>query len=175
MALYLIRHTTPEVESGVCYGSTDLALAATFPEEFLRIQEQLPDKKMKVYASPLKRCLTLAKQISSEVSIDHRLVEYDFGDWEMKSWDAIHQSGAQAWFDDYVNVPAPNGDSLTSLSQRVVAFYQECKQEDAILVTHAGPIRCLLAHIHNTPLKDIFSDYKIDYGQVVYLSDSEIR
>ena len=41
--IYLIRHTTPEVEKGVCYGQTDLNLKNTFPQEAKRIKEITPN------------------------------------------------------------------------------------------------------------------------------------
>ena len=33
MEIYLVRHTTPAIEKGVCYGQTDLNVAETFEEE----------------------------------------------------------------------------------------------------------------------------------------------
>ena len=33
MKIYLIRHTQPDVEKGICYGSSDLDVAATFEAE----------------------------------------------------------------------------------------------------------------------------------------------
>ena len=57
MEIYLIRHTTPLVEQGICYGQTDLDIAHNFQEEVEDIKVALqhfnPDK---VYTSPLMRC-----------------------------------------------------------------------------------------------------------------------
>jgi len=33
MKVHLIRHTTPDIDSGVCYGQTDLEVANTFADE----------------------------------------------------------------------------------------------------------------------------------------------
>lgn len=33
MKIYLIRHTTPHIEKGICYGQTDLDVAETFNNE----------------------------------------------------------------------------------------------------------------------------------------------
>jgi len=35
MEIYLIRHTTPDVAKGICYGQTDLDVANTFEEEVI--------------------------------------------------------------------------------------------------------------------------------------------
>ena len=35
--VYLIRHTTPAIEAGVCYGRSDLALADTAPREIAAV------------------------------------------------------------------------------------------------------------------------------------------
>jgi len=40
--IYLIRHTTPKVEKGICYGQTDLNLADTFEQEKERILKIIP-------------------------------------------------------------------------------------------------------------------------------------
>ena len=53
MEIYLIRHTTPDVAKGICYGQTDLALTATFPEEAEHVLKQLPPDLDVVYSSPL--------------------------------------------------------------------------------------------------------------------------
>ena len=37
--VYLIRHTTPAIESGVCYGRSDIALADTAPREIAAVLE----------------------------------------------------------------------------------------------------------------------------------------
>ena len=33
MEIYLIRHTTPKIEKGICYGQADLNVADSFEEE----------------------------------------------------------------------------------------------------------------------------------------------
>ena len=43
MEVYLIRHTQVGIESGICYGQTDVPLADSFPLECKRVQEKLPN------------------------------------------------------------------------------------------------------------------------------------
>ena len=52
MEVYLIRHTTPKIGKGVCYGQTDLEVESTFFEKELHaIQQNLPDTFDQVYTS----------------------------------------------------------------------------------------------------------------------------
>lgn len=170
MAIYLIRHTTPDIEKGICYGQTDLGLASTYKDEFKVVLNQLPKQIDSVYSSPLKRCLQLAKAISTHPILENKLKEIDFGDWEMQKWDKIPLDEIQPWYDDYVNVKSKNGESLVDLSKRVLEFYLNLKQnnkENICIVTHSGVIRVILAHLRNIPLKDCFQDIgKIEYGEV---------
>ena len=44
MEIYLIRHTTPNIEKGICYGQADLDITETFLEEVEAIKPHLPQK-----------------------------------------------------------------------------------------------------------------------------------
>ena len=63
MEIYLIRHTTPKIDKGVCYGQSDIELADSFSMEFKEISKSIPKTFEKVYSSPLKRCTRLASLI----------------------------------------------------------------------------------------------------------------
>jgi len=90
MEIYLIRHTTPAVERGICYGFADIDVAPTFETEAARVKGLLPDKPMDVYASPLQRCSKLATYLFGHTfTTDERLKELNFGDWEMQRWDDL--------------------------------------------------------------------------------------
>ena len=41
MDVYLVRHTTPDVLSGVCYGQADLGLAPSFDAEWALLKPKL--------------------------------------------------------------------------------------------------------------------------------------
>ena len=60
MEIYLIRHTTPAVGKGICYGQTDLDITDSFKEEVAAIIPHLPDNIQTVFSSPLQRCKKLA-------------------------------------------------------------------------------------------------------------------
>jgi alpha-ribazole phosphatase len=169
MEIYLVRHTTPLIEKGICYGQTDLNITDTFDKEAAIILDKIKtDNEVRIFSSPLKRCVLLAEKFDKHITIDKRLMELDFGDWEMKKWNDIPENEMTPWMQDFVNVKVPKGESYTDLSKRVLDFFHEIKslnQKQTIIVSHGGPIRSLLAYLTNTELKDSF-DIKIIYGQI---------
>lgn len=59
--LTCIRHTKVDVPAGICYGQTDVPVAASYPEEMAGIAGVLkPQAFDRIYASPLTRCRRLA-------------------------------------------------------------------------------------------------------------------
>ena len=84
MLIHLIRHTTPKVESGICYGNSDLEVTNTFNEERDVVLSKLSNHYDVVFTSPLSRCAKLAGFINSpKHHADDRLKEYNFGDWRL--------------------------------------------------------------------------------------------
>lgn len=171
MEIYLIRHTAPAIESGICYGFSDIDVAATFEEEAAQIRSKLPAGTFDIYSSPLQRCRKLATTLFGEnVTIDDRLKEMNFGAWEMLPWEAIGKEELAAWADDFVLARVPQGESYEDLYTRSMALIEELtgKGKDAVIVTHGGVIRSILAHATNTPLADSF-DLKVQYGRISHL------
>ena len=174
MEIYLIRHTTPDVAKGVCYGQTDLNLAKTYPQEFERLKAHLPETFDLLYTSPLQRCAQLAESLASEMQVDDRLMEMDFGDWEMKPWADIPQEVLNPWMQDFVKTPVPGGESFGELIERVDAVWQEISKQDVdriLVVTHGGVIRSVLGAVLGMDPKQFFS-MEIDYGGVSLVKGS---
>lgn len=173
MEIYLIRHTTPLVEKGFCYGQSDLDITSSFDEESRLIKDILPNTIEQVYSSPLKRCTLLAAAIfpGKTVELHDDLREINCGDWEMQSWDAIPKEELQPWMDDFVNIPIPGGESYTELHERVTRCFDSILQHKVSLaiIAHGGVIRSILSHITHTPLKDSFNAFSLHYGCVIKL------
>ena len=173
MEIYLIRHTTPDIEKGICYGQSDLDLVGSYAQEFESISNKIPNtENCNVFSSPLKRCKLLAKHFSDDITFDVRLKELNFGDWELKAWNDIPEKDINPWMKDFVNVVVPNGESYTQLASRVSSCFKDIldskNQETIIIVSHAGPIRAFLSELLNIDLKDSFS-IKINYGDIFHL------
>ncbi|WP_430935119.1 alpha-ribazole phosphatase [Saccharicrinis sp. 156] len=174
--VYLIRHTTPKVKPGVCYGISDVDVVESFNEEVDDIKHLLNGFSPElVAASPLIRCQKLAVSLFSDLDIntDNRLMEMNFGDWEMKPWADIDRSTMKTWSADFVNIPTPNGECFNDLYQRASGFMDELiRKSDSpkvALVTHSGIMRCLCSRYLHIPLSKVFR-LKLNYGAVIKLT-----
>jgi len=169
MEVYLVRHTETVCEKGICYGQSDVQILEPYLELFESIKNKIPTDAV-VYSSPLFRCTELAKYLSNEIITDTRLMEMNFGDWEMKNWDAIAPEELNPWMTDFVTVRVPNGESFTDLHKRVNDFLEKELQtfnsKPVIIVAHAGVIRSILCKISDLPLKEAFNN-KVDFGAVI--------
>jgi alpha-ribazole phosphatase len=149
MILHLVRHPKPLVEPGICYGRLDPeaenvgAVAALLSNE---LTLGLP-----VWSSPLRRCRALAELLHPRPTFDERLVELDFGTWEGRPWGAIPRHELDAWAADVAGYAPPGGESPRMLQQRALTFVAGLDVPEAVVVTHAGVIRVLLAHWRGLP------------------------
>ena len=173
MEIYLIRHTSPLIAKGICYGQTDLDVTETFEEEVAFTKQHLPKNIEMVYSSPLQRCTKLAQALFPEhaIQLHPDLMELNCGAWEMQLWDEIPRPEIQPWMDDFVNVQVPDGESYTQLHKRVVARFQWITEQTkpAVIVAHGGVLRSILAHITQTPIKESFDVFTMHYGCVIKL------
>jgi alpha-ribazole phosphatase len=171
MEIYLIRHTSPLIEKGICYGQTDLDVTETFLSEASEIKAYLPSSIQQVYSSPLQRCAKLAIELFPQINIEWQndLMELHCGSWEMQYWDDIPKQEIQPWLADYIHTIVPGGESYLQLYQRVINRFETiCTNEQSIaIVAHGGVLRSILAHIAAIPLKDAFSVFQLHYGAVV--------
>ncbi|MBI9052704.1 MAG: alpha-ribazole phosphatase [Bacteroidales bacterium] len=173
MNLYLIRHTKVDVKPRVCYGQTNVDVAPTFNEEAQKVKEKIQDVSFcKIFSSPLKRCQKLSNFLfTDEITFDDRLMELNFGNWEMQEWDKITGSEYHKWMNDYIYTPCLNGESFLQLHNRVGSFIEDLKKDNyqnVAIVAHGGSIRSIILNITNKDLKDAFKT-DVDYGQVIKL------
>ena len=149
MRLHLIRHPRPLIEAGLCYGRLDVAGEA--PEVVAAaLLASLPEG-LPVWSSPLRRCLDLARCLHAEPRIDARLAEMDFGRWEGQAWDVIPRLELDAWAANVAGYAPPGGESPNAVLARVQAFIADVNVDEAVVVTHAGVIRLLLAAQQGLP------------------------
>src|SRR6185295_2585956 len=127
MSVYLIRHTKPKIEKGICYGQSDIDVTETFLEEAAIIKSVLPETILHISSSPLSRCRKLAEHLFPEQSINYEnnLQEIHCGEWEMQHWDAIPKEVIDPWMADFVNIQIPGGESYVQLHARVVACFEK--------------------------------------------------
>lgn len=182
MRITLIRHTMLNVAPHICYGQSDIDVAASFGAEAQALLQKLRGYEFDaVYASPLRRCHQLAQALCAEngvrmaadqIRLDERLKELHFGDWEMMPWDDIPREPFDRWANDYANLAPPNGETFTQLHARAKSFVEDVSShshgKDLLVVTHGGLIRALIAETLNLPLKRLFR-IAIDHGSMTQL------
>ena len=170
MEIYLIRHTTPDIVKGTCYGQSDIGTTDSFVAEAACIKKHVPPQVQTVYSSPLRRCRQLATYLFGHQPIlfDDRLMEIHCGHWEGQLWDDIEKSHLQHWMRDRLNQCMPGGESYVQLYGRVRHFFDSMPTHHSIaIVSHGGVIRSLLSYINNVSLQDSFDTFAIRYGCVI--------
>ncbi len=117
-----------------------------------------------IYCSPLERTKQTAQAISSELKLkvkqDRGLIELDVGDWtgrkltqlrKLKSWSSVQKYPSGFRF--------PNGESFTEMQTRMAGTVNRLVERHPgkaiVAVSHADPIRALVAHAMGTHL-DLF-------------------
>jgi alpha-ribazole phosphatase len=177
--IYLIRHTTPEVAKGICYGQTDLDITESFAAEAGIIRQHLPGGIGLVYSSPLQRCARLARHLfpAHLLSLEDDLMEVFCGDWEMRHWDELPKEEIEPWMADFVNVRIPGGESYNDLHDRVnrcwSAITERAQEGSVAVVAHGGVIRSILSGITGTPLINSFKVFSLYYGCVIRVFQEE--
>jgi alpha-ribazole phosphatase len=180
MTVFLIRHPAPLVDAGVCYGQTDLAVSA---QQVTVVAHQLAahlPSPMKLYSSPLQRCVELARRLHTEVILDDRLMEMHFGRWEMQTWEAIGREEIDTWAQNPASYAPGDGESVTQMAHRVIAFLDMLAASKAndniaqVIVTHAGWIRLALHYAPEKSAAEIAelaarTPQKINFGECIKL------
>ncbi len=153
MDLVLVRHPKTVVQRGVCYGSTDVAPdPERLASDAARIAPMLP-KDARTITSPMQRARLLAESFGA-VETDERLVEMDFGAWEMQRWDALPRDEIDGWTDDLLGFTPPGGEALSEVAERTIDWWESLPRDQTIIaVAHGGPWRILGAHLLGIPLE----------------------
>ena len=171
MEIYLIRHTKVSLSTEYCYGSSDISLSENFISDFEKVKLKTPNlDNFEIHSSPLTRCKLLAEFLFPQEKIiyDEKLIEFSFGNWELKKWTDINKDEFNLWKEDFVNNKVPNGDSYFEVSKKVESFIEEkilSSKKNKIIIAHGGIIRPFIANFIGLELKNSFK-LKIDYGSV---------
>lgn len=178
MEVIFIRHTSVDVPRGVCYGQTDVPLQSSFEQEAAATSGHLKAYRPQggdfdhVYTSPLSRCVRLAAYCGyPDAEQERRIMEINFGDWEMKKFDEITDPALQEWYADYLNVPATNGESFAMQYRRVAEFLDELRKkeyEKVAVFAHGGVLICAQIYAGTLLPEEAFSALT-PYGGIVRL------
>jgi alpha-ribazole phosphatase len=159
MKLVLIRHLAPLIAPGVCYGGLDVPLD---PAAARQIGARAADPALRgvrhVWTSPASRCRLLAEAIALTlnvaVTVDPRLQELDFGEWEGKPWDTVARTELDRWAASPLTFAPPGGESGEALIRRVREFAGDLWlfQKDCVIVSHGGPLKVLAPLLQRKPV-----------------------
>ena len=172
--IHVIRHPQVNLPVGVCYGASDVEISK---DGWLEMKNLRLDADYdSVFCSPSLRCRTLADYFNFTYTVDTRLMELNFGSWEMKKWEDIPENEIDPWYKDYYNVKAGGCESLSDMKVRVNEFLKDINKinrKKILIITHAGVIRLIRHLLLSTDQTEIF-DFKVVHARIyIYLSDGE--
>ncbi|WP_408582966.1 histidine phosphatase family protein, partial [Myroides odoratimimus] len=78
----------------------------------------------------------------------------------------------QNWMDNLAQTCPPYGESLSIVQDRVASFLDDLRKAEykkVLLVTHAGPIRCMWNYLLQTPINNTFK-VPVDYNEVFHFN-----
>lgn len=121
----------------------------------------------RILSSPLRRCAEFAAELAARLEvpleIDERLREAGFGVWEGRSADEIRAAdpgGIARFYQDPLHSRPAGAEPLEQFSRRVIAAFEDVARRSgyrhSLLVTHAGVIRTVIAHVLGAPLASIY-------------------
>ncbi|WP_018605071.1 histidine phosphatase family protein [Uliginosibacterium gangwonense] len=146
--VFLLRHPAVAVAPGTCYGHSDVALAEEVAPIAARLRPALPADVL-IVSSPLSRCLLLAQALGP-VETDPRLMEINFGDWELQAYEHIERSLIDTWAANPLHFRPPKGETAAEMTTRAQAAAQHWHQRAGgralLIVSHGGPLRAILGH-----------------------------
>lgn len=150
MTMYVVRHGRTEANAGgLLLGRADPALDEVGRHQAAQLAAALPIGA-KIVSSPLGRCVETAEVIGggSSPELDERLIELDYGDFDLQPLSEISAETWAQWRADPDFRP-PGGESLSELATRVGAALDElapiAADGDVVIVTHVSPIKAALA------------------------------
>ena len=176
MKHFMIRHPAVTT-SGLCIGQTDILLSAegraSIPDLVEVVRSVAPGF---IISSDLQRCSDLGYELGTRLGIpvhlDPRWREINFGAWENRSWDEIHetdQAGFDRWAINFQHESPPGGEMFVDFLNRILAATENLPIEDvAVVVTHAGCIRAVACLLKLVSPEQMFN-LDIPYGSVFEL------
>jgi broad specificity phosphatase PhoE len=155
MSLFICRHGRTEANaSGLLLGRADPELDPVGRAQAAAIADFVP-KPIRVVSSPLARCRQTAEAFGLPVTTDDRLVELDYGEFDLRPLKEVPAETWAAWRSDSDFRP-PGGETLNELAGRVNAalsdLVAEAKEGDVVVVSHVSPIKAAVAWALQCPI-----------------------
>lgn len=148
MTLHVVRHGRTEANaSGLLLGRANPELDEIGRRQAEQIAAALPSVA-RVVSSPLLRTSQTADAIDPDHETDERLLELDYGAFDLTPVKDVPAEVWAAWRSDADFAP-PGGESHRALARRISSVMSDLASDaldgDVIVVTHVSPIKATLA------------------------------
>jgi broad specificity phosphatase PhoE len=142
--LILVRHGRTEINArGLLQGRIDASLDEVGLAQAGELAKVL-GRPERVIASPLRRARETAEVLSSQVEVDERWIELDYGELDGLPVASVGVDVWERWRADLGFTP-PGGESIADMAARVVVACEELAAEaaerDVVVVSHVSPIK----------------------------------
>lgn len=156
--LHILRHgAVANLEARVVRGQLDVPLSPSGLAQSTRLASWLVTHEPRpevLVGSDLVRCRDLGNALAARLGVGYEttaaLREQHMGDWQGLTWSSVTERDAElvrAYWDDYVHVAPPGGESFADLVARVGSWWDEARNswsgQNIWVVTHVGVIRAL--------------------------------
>ncbi len=169
------RHPRALPGARICHGRTDAPLAEPADTGADKLLAQLTDEPVdRIVSSPLRRAIEVARIVAlrtgATLHADDRLTDQDYGAWEGQPWSALPRTETIAWEADPVHYAPGGGESAAAMVRRLRHAWTRLASSEGttLVVTHAGPIQCLLHIATGLKLTDALSR-SIAFGAITRL------
>ena len=165
--ILVARHPRPRIASRICYGRTDVPLAEPPELGAATLIAAASDPIERIVRSPLGRALLVA-QAAAPAHTPPRRPELGGGAWDNHPGSAIPRPETAAGAADPLRYRPGGGESVDTVLRRVRRAWTGIASSEAntLVLTHAGPIRCLLHIGRGIPILDAIQA-SIAYGEVL--------
>ncbi len=157
--IFLIRHGAPQIPAHTCLGRMDVPLSEEGHLQAQALKRFFADMgDLRVFSSPLRRCVETAEYLGRDVQIVPEMQEIDMGIWDGLPFARIKEEFSELYAqrgEDIAHFAPPGGESFLMLQERVVpAFLQLAAGNagDIAIVAHAGVNRVLMCAVEREPL-----------------------
>lgn len=142
-------------------GKTDEPLDEAGMQQIKQATEYQSDvntQNIKIYSSPLRRCIQTAKIIFPDLEPEpvEAFSEMDFGEFELKNYEELssdprYRDTYQTWIDSGGTLAFPGGESRDEFIKRCVSGFERTisaleDNDTAVFVVHGGTIMAIMSY-----------------------------
>ncbi len=121
-------------------------------------QSDVNTQNIKIYSSPLRRCIQTAKIIFPDIEPEsvEAFSEMDFGEFELRNYEELssdprYRDTYLAWIDSGGTLAFPGGESRAEFINRCVRGFEQTiaaleNNDTAVFVVHGGTIMAIMSH-----------------------------